>query len=70
MLLIPVPAVSAAVLWMVGTLNSTLGMLAQLPGASIENLQPSQLQVILVYIILMLVYLALLRLNNVRLTNS
>lgn len=70
MLLIPVPAVSAAVLWMVGTLNSTLGMLAQLPGASIENLQPSQLQVILVYIILMLVYLALLRLNNVRLTNG
>lgn len=67
MLLVPIAGVSAVVLWMVEMLNKVLGAMAQLPGASIEGLQPSVLQVVLVYVSTFTVYLTLLRLNDLRL---
>ena len=70
MLLVPIAGVSAAVLWVVEMLNKVLGVMAQLPGATIEGLQPSVLQMVLVYVAFFTVYLALLRLNNLRLCQS
>jgi competence protein ComEC len=66
MLLIPWPLLAAGVLWIVGTLNRLLELMARLPFASVEGLHPTVLQVVLCYVALAAFYGALLRLCNVR----
>lgn len=59
LVVIVVPNLAYLLLYIVSLLNSLLSWLALLPGASIENLQPSGLQVSMVYVIIASVYLLL-----------
>jgi competence protein ComEC len=52
-----VPQASVALLWVVGILNRGLAFIASLPGASIEGLHPTVMQVVLVYVFFALCYL-------------
>jgi len=47
-------------------LNKALGWIAQMPYASIEDLHPSVLQVVLMYVVVLLIYLITSRLANAR----
>ena len=58
-----VPAASAALLWMVGAMNTTLQGITKLPLASIEGLHPSLLQVALVYVAVGVLYALLRKIN-------
>ena len=60
-----VPSLAYLLLYVVGLLNTVLSRMALLPGASIDGLHPSLLQVAMIYVIIAAVYLLALRLRKV-----
>ena len=56
-----VPSLAYLLLYVVGLLNSVLTKMAALPGASIDGLTPTVLQVVMVYVIIVSVYLIIIR---------
>ncbi len=50
------PPVGVALLWVVRTLNGGVRLIASLPGASIDGLNPTVMQVVLVYVLFLLCY--------------
>ena len=59
-----VPSLAYLLLYIVGMLNTALTKIAAIPGASIESLHPSLLQVAMIYVIIASVYLLILRLKK------
>jgi len=59
LLVIIVPAVGSVLAWVVQGLNSALNWLSQLPGASIDGLYPSVIQIVLIYALVLLFYVFL-----------
>ena len=51
LLMLLVPIVAPAVLWIVGSLNRLLSVVAQLPLSSIDDLHPSWVQVVVWYLL-------------------
>ncbi|MBO4719264.1 MAG: ComEC/Rec2 family competence protein [Prevotella sp.] len=60
-----VPSLAYLLLYVVGLLNTILSKIALLPGASIDGLHPSLLQVAMIYVIIAAVYLLALCLRKV-----
>ena len=60
-----VPSLAYILLYVVGLLNTVLSRMALLPGASIDGLHPSLIQVAMIYVIIAAVYLLALRLRKV-----
>lgn len=56
-----IPSLAYLLIYIVDTLNQLLVSIAALPGASIEGLHPTPLQVWMVYVIIFAVYLLLIR---------
>ena len=56
-MVIIVPSLAYILLYMVNSLNSLLTWIAALPGASIEGLRPSLLQVVMIYVVIAAVWL-------------
>ena len=54
-----IPSLAYLLIYIVDTLNHLLSWIATFPGASVEGLHPTLLQVLMVYIIIMAVYLLL-----------
>ena len=54
-----IPSTAPALAWLVGQLNGVLTKMAALPGAAIEGLHPSVLQVTMCYVIILATYLLL-----------
>ena len=65
-LVLLVPTLSSILLQLVGTLNSTLEGFSRLPMATIGNLHPSVLQVMMLYVLVTVLYLILYRRQTVR----
>ena len=59
-----IPSCAYLLLYIVGLLNTVLTRIAAIPGASIEGLHPSILQVAMIYVIIVAVYLLILRLRK------
>ena len=59
-----IPSCAFLLLYIVGLLNTVLTRIAAIPGASIEGLHPSILQVAMIYVIIASVYLLILRLRK------
>ena len=60
------PPLASVLLWMVDILNKALGMVSQLPCASIDGLHPSVFQVLCIYVFFFCLYLAALKLLPVK----
>ncbi|MBP5714846.1 MAG: ComEC/Rec2 family competence protein [Prevotella sp.] len=58
------PSFAYILLYIVASLNAALTKIAAIPGASIEGLHPSILQVTMIYVIIAAVYLLILRLRR------
>ena len=58
------PALVPLLFSVVDALNATLTLIARLPGANICHLQPSWLQVVMVYVIMIALYLLVIRLQH------
>ena len=54
-----IPALTGALMWVVGLLNDALQWMSQLPMASIDGLYPSVLQVCMVYVVIGTIYLGM-----------
>ena len=65
LLVLVVPAFMYLLIYITGFLNHVLAAIARIPGASIEGLHPSPLQVAMVYVVIVAVYLLILRLRRV-----
>lgn len=65
-----VPAFGSVLLWFVAALNSVLGTMSQLPGASIDGLHPSVIQVVIIYTLIAVVYAISVRMLKYRNTFS
>ena len=59
-----VPSLAYLLIYVVGLLNTILSKIALLPGASIDGLHPSLLQVTMIYVITVSVYLLVLNLRK------
>ena len=59
-----VPALAYLLIYIVGLLNTVLLHIALLPGASIEGLHPSALQVLLTYVVIFALYLLVVKLAS------
>ena len=64
LLVLFIPPLTFLLVFVVGFLNKTLTLIASIPGASIEGLHPTVLQVTMVYVIIGAVYLLMLRLGR------
>jgi competence protein ComEC len=58
-----IPSLAYLLIYIVDTLNRLLAWIATLPGASIEGLHPTLLQVSMVYVVIAAVYLLVDRLH-------
>jgi competence protein ComEC len=58
-----IPSLAYLLIYIVDTLNRLLTWIATLPGASIEGLHPTLLQVSMVYVVIAAVYLLVDRLH-------
>ena len=65
LLVLIVPASMYLLIYITGLLNHVLSTIARIPGASIEGLCPSPLQVAMVYVVMVALYLLILRLRRV-----
>ena len=65
LLVLIVPASMYLLIYITGLLNHILTAIARIPGASIEGLHPSPLQVAMVYVVMVALYLLILRLRRV-----
>ena len=59
LLVLLIPQLAFLLVQVVGTLNTALAKIAQLPGASIDGLHPTLTQTVLVYVFIMAVYVLL-----------
>ncbi len=59
------PSVSILLIWIVKAMNESLHVIASLPGASIEGLHPTPLQVAIIYVLFLLCYLTARRLTSI-----
>ena len=66
LLVVVVPSLAPALLWLVGILNKALGWISQMPCSSIDGLHPSVLQVCLLYIVFFCFYFSLRTLQRVK----
>ena len=65
LLVLVIPQLAFLLVYVVGGLNSTLTKIAQLPGASIEGLNPTLTQTVLIYVVILALYVLLrLRLSR------
>ena len=56
LLVLLIPQLAFLLVQVVGTLNSALARIAELPGASIDGLHPTLTQTVLVYVVILCVY--------------
>ena len=61
LLVLIIPMLSPALLWVVALLNKALEWLSQVPYASIDGLHPSTLQIVLFYVAVLCLYGAVRR---------
>ena len=61
------PPASVVLLWVVRTMNCGLRHIASLPGASIDSLHPTPLQVVLCYLLIGIGYILLRKISAYRL---
>lgn len=64
------PPASVALLWVVQQMNSWLRLIASLPGASIDDLHPTKIQVLLTYVFIILCYLIMRKVVPLNRINS